>query len=104
MQRLRLLARLVNAAPSLIALLQFDAGRAWKDDLACDVALLRREMGPQLAEVEVLPDFERLWLEHPEAWPSAHGALAAGPGSCPADLQLRPVRCVASSELFDRTK
>ena len=34
MQRLRSAALLVNAAPSLLALLQSDAGRAWKDDLA----------------------------------------------------------------------
>ena len=40
-QRLRLAARLVNAAPSLMALLQ--------SDLDHDLALLRQEMGPQLA-------------------------------------------------------
>ena len=68
MQRFRLAARLVNAAPSLMALLQSDAGRAWKDNLARDLALLRQEMGPQLAEVDGLPDFERLWFEYLKAW------------------------------------
>ena len=64
MQRLRLAARLVDAAPSLMALLQSDAGRAWKHDLARDLAFLRQEMGPQLAEVDGLPEFERLWFDY----------------------------------------
>ena len=67
-QRLRLAARLVNAAPSLMALLQSVAGRARKDDLARDSALLRQEMGPQLADVKGLRDLVRLLFEHPKAW------------------------------------
>ena len=51
MQRLRLAARLVSASPSLMALLQSDAGRAWKAELFCDIELLRQEQGPQLVEV-----------------------------------------------------
>ena len=51
-----------------MALLQSDASRAWKDELSCDLDLLRQEMVPQLEEVEGLPDLERLWLEHPKAW------------------------------------
>ena len=50
-----------------MALLQSVAGRAWKDELACDVALLW-ETGPQLADVEGVRDFERLWFAHPKAW------------------------------------
>ena len=68
MQRLRLAARLVNASPSLMALLQSDVGRAWKAELFCDIELLRQEKGPQLVEVEGLPDFEKLWCEFPKAW------------------------------------
>ena len=68
MQRLRLVARLVNASPSLMALLQSDAGRAWKAELFCDTELLRQEKGPQLVEVEGLPNFEKLWYEFPKAW------------------------------------
>ena len=68
MQRLRLTARLVNASPSLMALLQSDAGRAWKAELFCHIELLRQEQGPQLVEVEGLPDFEKLWCEFPKAW------------------------------------
>ena len=68
MQRLRLAARLVNAFPSLMALLQSDAGRAWKADLFCDIELLRQEQGPQLVEVESLSDFEKLWCDFPQAW------------------------------------
>ena len=68
MQRLRLAARLVNASPSLLALLQSDAGRAWKAELFCDIELQRQEKGPQLVEVEGLPDFEKLWCEFPKAW------------------------------------
>ena len=45
MERLPLAARLVNTALSLVALLQSFAGRAWKDDLARDLALFRQEMG-----------------------------------------------------------
>ena len=41
MQRLRLAARLENASPSLMVLLQSDAGRAWKAELFCDIDLLR---------------------------------------------------------------
>ena len=44
MQRLRLAARLVNASPSLMVLMQSDAGRAWKVELFCDIELLRHEM------------------------------------------------------------
>ena len=68
MQRLRLAARLVNASPSLMALLQSDAGRAWKAELFCDIELLRQEQGPQLVEVEGLSDFEKLWCDFPQAW------------------------------------
>ena len=68
MQRLRLAARLVNASPSLMALLQSDAGRAWKAELFCDIELLRQEQGPQLVEVESLSDFEKLWCDFPQAW------------------------------------
>ena len=68
MQRLRLAARLVNASPSLMALLQSDAGRAWKAELFCDIELLRQEKVPQLVEVEGLSDFEKLWCEFPKAW------------------------------------
>ena len=46
-------ARVVNAAPSLMADLQSVAGRAWKDELARDLALLRHEMGPRLRTVMV---------------------------------------------------
>ena len=60
MQRLRLAARLVNASPSLMALLQSDAGRAWKAELLCDIELLHQEQGPQVVEVEGLSDFEKL--------------------------------------------
>ena len=67
MQRLRLAARLVNASPSLMALLQSDAGRAWKAELFCDIELLRQEKGPQLVEVECLSDFDKLWCEFPKA-------------------------------------
>ena len=68
MQRLRLAERLVNASPSLMALLQSDAGRDWKAELFCDIELLRREKGPQLVEVEGLSDFEKLWCDFPKAW------------------------------------
>ena len=68
MQKLRLAARLVNASPSLMALLQSDAGRAWKAELFCDIELQRQEKGPQLVEVEGLSDFEKLWWEFPKAW------------------------------------
>ena len=68
MQRLRLAARLVSASPSLMALLQSDAGRAWKAELFCDIELLRQEQGPQLVEVESLSDFEKLWCDFPQAW------------------------------------
>ena len=68
MQRLHLAARLVNASPSLMALLQSDAGRAWKAELFCDIELLRQEQGPQLVEVEGLSDFEKLWCDFPQAW------------------------------------
>ena len=54
-----LAARQLNAAPSLMPLLQSVAGRAWKDELSRDLDLLRQEMQPQL-KVEGLPDFERL--------------------------------------------
>ena len=64
-----------------MALLQSDAGRAWKDDLACDLALLRREMGPQLAEVEGLPDFERL---SPEGLETAGVCVPAKIGGTPS--------------------
>ena len=68
MQRLRSAARLVNASPSLMALLQSDAGRAWKAELSCDIELLRREKGLQLVEVEGLSIFEKLECEFPKAW------------------------------------
>ena len=68
MQRLRLVARLVNASPSLMAILQSDAGRAWKADLFCDIELLRQEQGPQLVDVEGLSDFDKLWCDFPQAW------------------------------------
>ena len=68
MQRLRLTARLVNVSPSLMALLRSDAGRAWKAEPFCDIALLRQEKGLQLVEVEGLPDFEQLWCDFPKAW------------------------------------
>ena len=68
MQRLRLAARLEIASPSLMALLQSDAGRAWKAELFCDIELLRQEKGPQLVEVEGLSDFEKLWCDFPKAW------------------------------------
>ena len=68
MQRLRFAARLVNASPSLMALLQSDAGRAWKAELLCDIELLRQEQGPQLVEVGGLSDFEKLWCNFPQAW------------------------------------
>ena len=68
MQRLRLAARLVNASPSLMALLQSDAGRAWKAELSCDIELLRGENGPHLVEVEGLSDFQKLWFEFQKAW------------------------------------
>ena len=55
MQRLRLAARLVNASPSLMALLHPDAGRAWKAELFGGIELSRQEKG--LVEVESLPDF-----------------------------------------------
>ena len=51
-----------------MALLQSDAGRARKAELFCDIELLRQEKGPQLVEVEGLPDFEKLWFEFPKAW------------------------------------
>ena len=96
MQRLRLAARLVNAAPSLMALLRSDACRAWKDNLARGLALLRQEMGPQLAEVDGLPHFERFVVPVPEGLetaavfvpaetggtPPAFGALAASSSLC----------------------
>ena len=68
MQRLRLAALLVNASSSLVALLQSDAGRAWKAELFCDIELLRQEKGPRLVEVEGLSDFEKLWCDFPKAW------------------------------------
>ena len=68
MLRLRLAARQANASPSLMALVQSDAGRAWKAELLRDIELLRQEKGPQLVEVEGLPDFEKLWFEFPKAW------------------------------------
>ena len=68
MQRLRLAARLVNASPSLMALLQSDAGRTWKAELFCDIELLSQEKGPRLVEVECLPDFEKQWCEFPKPW------------------------------------
>ena len=67
MQKLRLAARLVNASPSLMALLQSDAGRAWKAELFCDIELQRQEKGPQLVEVEGLSVFEKLWCEFPKS-------------------------------------
>ena len=106
MQRLRLAAEQVNASPSLMALLQSDAGRAWKAELFCDIELLRQEKGPQLVEVEGLPDFEKLWFVVPEGLevagvfvpPEARGTSSAV-GTCTAcsrsrssDLQLRRVR------------
>ena len=98
-QRLRLVARLVNAAPSLIALLQSDAGRAWKDDLASDLARLRQEMGPLLAEEDGLPDLTKLWFEYPKAWKQSvsscqrklvEGPLRSGP-SQPAPDPVLPI-------------
>ena len=68
MQRLRLAARLVNASPSLMALLQSDAGRAWKAELFCVIELLCQEKVPQLVEVGGLSDFEQLWCDFPKAW------------------------------------
>ena len=35
-------------------------------ELFCDIELLRQEKGPQLVEVEGLPDFEKLWCEFPK--------------------------------------
>ena len=67
MQRLRLAARLVNASPSMMALLQSDAGRARKAELFCDIELIPREKEPELVEVEGLPDFEKVWLQFPKA-------------------------------------
>ena len=63
-----LAARLVNASPSLMALLQSDAGRAWKAELFGDNELPRQEKGSQLVEVEGLSDFEKLWCDFPKAW------------------------------------
>ena len=54
MQRLRLAAGHLNASPSLMALLQSDAGRARKAELFCHIELSRQEKGPQLVEVEGL--------------------------------------------------
>ena len=68
MPRLRLAARLLHASPSLMALLQSEAGRAWKAELFRDIELLRQETGLQLVELEGLFDFERLWFEFPKAW------------------------------------
>ena len=50
-----LAARLVNASPSLMALLQSDAGRTWKAELFCDIELLSQEKGPRLVEVNAFP-------------------------------------------------
>ena len=61
MQRLRLAARLVNAAPSLIVLLQSNGGGAWKDELSHDLDLSRQEMGPR-----------RCFLHITSYWFSAH--------------------------------
>ena len=63
-QRLRLAARLVNAAPSLMALLQSDARRAWKDELSRDLDLLRQEVWPQLKEAE---DFNAACARNPRS-------------------------------------
>ena len=88
MQRLRLAARLVNASPSLMALLQSDAGRAWKAELFCDIELLRQEQGPQLVEVEGFSDFEKLWCDFPQACGSFWCLRASG-SSCVYRLQGR---------------
>ena len=107
MQRLRLAARLVNASPSLMALLQSDAGRAWKAELFCDIELLRQEKGPQLVEVEGLSDFEKLWCDFPTGMEatgvfvpteargtsSAVGACAGCSRSRSSYIRLRRVRC-----------
>ena len=96
MQRLRLAARLVNASLSLMALLQSDAGRAWKAELFCDIEVLRREKGPQLVEVEGLPDFEKLWCEFSKAWkllvsvvPAEARGTSSAVGTCAACSRSR---------------
>ena len=91
MQRLRLAARLVNASPSLMALLQSDAGRAWKAELFCDIESLRQEKGPQLVEVEGLSDYEKLWCEFPKAWKLLVSSCQRKLVERPAQAALVPV-------------
>ena len=69
---------------------------AWKAELSRDIELLRQEMGPQLVDVEGLPDFERLaaGVFVPAEARGASSAVGACAGcSRSSDLQLRRIRC-----------
>ena len=94
-QRLRLAARLVNAAPSLMALLQSDARRAWKDELSRDLDLLRQEMWPQLKEAE---DFNAACTRNPRSH------LQFPPPVCRLSVVTSAMLFTASSGPSDRTR